>query len=213
VAGTHLKEETMNGTQRTLLALACCSPAVLGCAARESNPPPPAVAVSETSEPGSKSASALVTATATVVDIDQATRMVTLRKSDGELTTFRVDESARNLPQVRRGDEVTVTYYESLALRLEEKPGGKPSVEVTESSDRAALGEKPGGVIVRETKLTAAVTGVDRKKQTVTLKGPKGNSVTLKVEDPKQLQKVDVGEMVEATYREAVAVSVQKPTR
>jgi hypothetical protein len=35
----------------------------------------------------------------------------------------------------------------------------------------------------------------------------------LNVENPANLEGVDVGDMVEATYREALAISVEKPTK
>ena len=47
----------------------------------------------------------------------------------------------------------------------------------------------------------------------MTLEGPQGGEVTLKVQDPKRLEGVDRGELVEATYREAVIISVAKPTK
>ena len=55
---------------------------------------------------------------------------------------------------------------------------------------------------------------VDQKRQdlangTVTLKGPQGNSRTMKARDPKNLQKVQVGDLVDITYTEAVAVRVR----
>ena len=65
----------------------------------------------------------------------------------------------------------------------------------------------------RTTRLTARVMAVDKKKSTLTLEGPQGGEVTLKVQDPKRLEGVDRGELVEATYREAVIISVDKPTK
>ena len=196
---------------RSSLAVGLCALAAFACAKHETATSARSTAITESTGPGS--AAALVTATATVVDIDQATRMVTLQRADGEVVQFHVDESVRNLPQVRKGDQVTVAYYESLAIKLSKAEGGQPSVSVAEQLERAPLGDKPGGVLVRDVTLTAKVTAVDRKKQTVTLEGPQGNSVTLKVADPQYLDRAEVGHLVEATYREAVAISVQKPTK
>jgi hypothetical protein len=36
--------------------------------------------------------------------------------------------------------------------------------------------------------VTATITAVDRKAQTVTIKGPQGNTETIKVKDPKNLE-------------------------
>ena len=52
------------------------------------------------------------------------------------------------------------------------------------------------------------MTAVDPAKQAVTLKGPE-RTVTLKVQNPDQFKLVQVGDQVEATYTEAVAISVE----
>jgi len=126
----------------------------LGCAKREGTTAP----VAQSSGPGS--ASALVSTTATVEDVDQRTRMVTLRTADGEIVHFQGDESMRNLPQVRKGDQVTATYYESIALRLREAEGEQPRIAVSEQVERAPLGEKPAGMVVRNATLTAKVAAI-----------------------------------------------------
>jgi len=123
------------------------------------------------------------------------------------------DESMRNLPQVRKGDQVTATYYESIALRLREAEGEQPRIAVSEQVERAPLGEKPAGMVVRNATLTAKVAAIDRARETVTLEGPQGGKITLKVQDPANLERAHVGHLVEATYREAVSISVQTPTK
>jgi hypothetical protein len=41
--------------------------------------------------------------------------------------------------------------------------------------------------------------------------GPDGDSVTVTIRDPKKLENVKVGDLVEISYTEAVALSVEKP--
>jgi hypothetical protein len=55
----------------------------------------------------------------------------------------------------------------------------------------------------------AKVTGVDKKAKTITLKGPRGNVVTLDVQNPDHFKVVKVGDEVEVVYTEAVAISVE----
>jgi len=186
-----------------------CAIAALGCAKRETAATAPSTTVAQSTGPGS--ASAMVTTTATVEDVDQKSRVVTLRTAEGEIVHFKADESVRNLPQVKKGDEVTATYYEALAIRLRDAEGEQPRMTVSEQIERAPLGAKPAGMVVRDTTVTAKVTAVDKKKQTVTLEGPRGGRVTLDVDDPAKLEQAKVGHLVEATYREAVSISVQKP--
>ena len=153
----------------------------------------------------------LTVVTATVQRIDMATREVTLKGEDGKLETIKVGPEARNLGQVQVGDKVTAKYYEAVAIFVT-PPGGKPSVSETTEVERAALGQKPGGVITNVVEATANVEAVDLKKRTVTIKGPKGNVNTVKVGDHvKKLDQVKVGDQVVVRYTEAVAISVEKP--
>jgi len=194
-----------------LIAGTLCIAGALGCAKSREAAPAPSVAVTQSSGPGE--ASQAITATATVEDVDVKNRLVTLRTADSELSQIKVGEEVRNLPQIRKGDIVTATFYESIALSLRETPGGKPSVSVSEGMERAPLGSMPSGTAVRTTTLTAKVIAVDKKKQTVSLEGPQGGQVTLKVQDPSRLEGVDKGDLVEAVYREALVISVDKPTK
>ena len=63
----------------------------------------------------------------------------------------------------------------------------------------------PFGVIVTT---IADVAAVDAKTQTITLRGPR-RTVDLIVPDAKQFKRVAVGDQVQATYTEAVAISVE----
>jgi hypothetical protein len=62
-----------------------------------------------------------VTLTANAEAVVQATRVVTLKGPKGDAVAFRAT-TIRNLPQVQVGVEGSVSYHESLALRLL-KPG------------------------------------------------------------------------------------------
>ena len=67
----------------------------------------------------------------------------------------------------------------------------------------------PGGAVMTQDTIKAKVTAIGKKKESVTLVGPEGNSVTIKVKDPKKLNGVKVGDDVEITYTQALAVSVE----
>lgn len=155
-----------------------------------------------------KGVAEVVRVTATVESIDQATRTVTLKDSSGKLFAFVAGDDVRNLAQVKKGDVVTLDYAQALAVRLAKSASKTRERTVTEGVQRAALGQKPGGVAVREVKVIASVEAIDPKKQMVTLRGPE-HTVTMKVEDPAMLKGVKVGDMVEGVYTEAVAIKVE----
>ena len=63
--------------------------------------------------------------------------------------------------------------------------------------------------------LTAVITAIDRTTNRVTLRGPSGNDRVVQVRDPKNLENVQVGDMVYATYTESLGISVEEvaPTK
>jgi hypothetical protein len=165
----------------------------------------------ETAEPPSGTvAQNMVYVRATVVAVDQKKRLVTLRKADGGTDTIAVDEQVRNLPQVKKGDQVVVTYYEAVAYAVRRPGEATPGVTVAEGVARAKKGEKPAGVGVREVTVTATIEAIDKKKPSVTLKGPGGKVVTVVPRDPKNLERVAVGDLVDITYTEELAIAVEK---
>jgi len=71
-------------------------------------------------------------------------------------------------------------------------------------------GETPAGAVGREVVVTATITAIDRKAQTVTIKGPRGNTETIKVKDATNLTGVEAGDMAELTYTQALAVTLDR---
>jgi Cu/Ag efflux protein CusF len=153
----------------------------------------------------------VVKKTATVVSIDMTTREVALKGEDGKVFTVVVDQAAKNLDQVKPGDVVVAAYAEALAYEVNKSGAAAgPGAGTSTSLKTAKPGEKPAGVITQKTTLTATVTAIDPKAPSVTLKGPGGNAKTIKVKDAAKLQGVKVGDSVDITYTEAIAISVEK---
>lgn len=157
---------------------------------------------------GKLSLGRLTEITATVEAIDLAKRQVTLKGPKGNVVPVTVGDEVKNLAQVEVGDDVTVQYYQSLALSLAPADASMSLSEKTEAV-RAEPGEKPGAAAVRQVTVVAKVDAIDAKTSTVTLRGPKGNTADVEV-PAEALQKVKVGDLVQAVYSEALAVSVSK---
>lgn len=182
------------------------------CAANKPVPTPPAptVSVSSSQGQGTGSTEQVVTVTAAVQSIDAKKRMVTLKGPDGNLVTVKVRDEVQNLDQVKKGDLVTAAFYESIAYEVKKKGTVEPGVAEAADAARAPAGEKPAGLGAAAVTVVATISGIDKKTNTVTLKGPEGNTVNVKVKDPSRLEGVKVGDLVEITYTEAVAISVDK---
>jgi hypothetical protein len=146
--------------------------------------------------------------TATVTKVDQKTREVTLKGEDGQEYSFVASEDVKNLAQVQVGDVVNATYAEALVYEVK-KGGQAVDAATTMAGGRAEPGEKPSGAIARQTSVTVSIVAIDPAVPSVTFKGPKGNTRTIKVMHPEKLQGVSVGDTVEITYTEAVAIEVE----
>jgi hypothetical protein len=162
-----------------------------------------------TSEPGKAAAIRTVKLTAQVLAIDKATRTVTLKGPQGNVVDVVASADVRNFDQIKVGDFVVARYGESLTLELKKTKVSAGEPTVREDATRAKPGERPAVAGEREVTAIATVTAVDPKKSTITLKGPRGNVVTLNVRNPDQFKVVKKGDQVEVTYTEAIALSVE----
>ena len=134
---------------------------------------------------------------------------MTLKGPKGNIADLRVDERARNLEQVKPGDRVRLTYRVGVALALLKGGDGIREKVESESTARTAAGDKPGGAAMKTTTVVANVEEVNLQRQIVTLKGPEGKVVDVKVRDPKVLKEVKVGDQVAASVTESVVLRVR----
>jgi hypothetical protein len=172
----------------------------------------PALAQDPKAAPGKIGTSETVMVKATVESIDPAARTVTLKGPRGKTFTVSVDEKVQNLSGLKVGDEVVATYYEAVAFELK-KPG--EAVPKKTEKEVVAPGKGPGGsgMAGHQTTIVATIEAIHEAKGTVTLRGPGGKSVDVTARDPKNLKKVKVGDLVEITYTEALAVSIEPASK
>jgi Cu/Ag efflux protein CusF len=168
-----------------------------GCATQPAEPPSGIVREST------------VSSTSTVQKIDLTTREVTLSGADGKPFTIKCGPEVRNLPQLKVGDQVTATYYESVAYEVH-KPGAvEAGARAAVGAARAEPGEKPGAVAANVVQITATIEAIDKSVPSVTLRRADGQLLPIKVRYPERLEGVAVGDMVEITFTEAMAISVE----
>jgi len=148
-----------------------------------------------------------VTATATITAIDAATRTLTLKNDKGEEDSFTAGPQVTRFNQLKVGDKVRLTYAESLVLQLR-----KPGAASNAAGDALAAGRTPnapgGAVGVQQTR-TVTVKAVDAKAPSITVTTPDGRTITRKVMDAKNLTNVAVGDRIDITYTQAVALTVE----
>jgi ribosome maturation factor RimP len=150
----------------------------------------------------------LVTVRGTVEAIDKEKQTVTLKGPKRSLTV-RVRDP-KKLDAIKVGDPVVGKYYESLLIEVKKPGEATPGVTAQQATATSKPGEMPAGAIGQQVTVTATIVAVDKKAGTATIKGPEGNTVTVKARDPKNLDKVKAGDNVEITYTEALAISLDK---
>src|SRR5262249_2646640 len=140
-------------------------------------------------------------------------RTVSFTAPQGNVETITVGPEVKNLAQMKRGDHVVATYYQSVAFEVVKKSDAKLGATAVEGTGRAKEGTKPGAIDAREVTIVADIVSLDRKNQQAVLKGPKGETVTVDVQNPDNFDKVKVGDRVQITLTEAVAIDVHSATK
>ena len=147
-----------------------------------------------------------VTITATIEAIDQTNRIVTLKGPKGNLVDTYVDESYKRFNQLKVGDQVKAQYYESLAMSIRKPGDPAPAAGVKESV--TAREGAPGATAARQLTGSVTVTALDPTVPSISVKGPKGNVFSMRVQDPKRLEGVKVGDTIDVAYTQALLIAV-----
>ena len=150
----------------------------------------------------------VVVINATVEAVDKDKRTVTLKGSGGRTVTLKVGPNAKNFDQIKVGDKVKGKFLDSVALFVR-KAGTPPDAAEMQAVSVAPRGQKPKAMTVDTVEISAKVEKIDYKKRLVTLKGPEGNTRTIKV-DPrvKRLAEIKVGDDIVLRHTEAIAIEV-----
>ena len=152
--------------------------------------------------------SALVTVRGTVEAIDKEKQTVTLKGPKRTLTVQVRDP--KKLDAIKVGDPVVGKFYEALALEVKKAGTATPGVTAQTGAASSKPGETPAGAIGQQVTLTVTVVAIDKAAKTVTIKGAEGTTETVKARDPKNLDALKVGDLVEITYTRALAIALDK---
>ena len=156
----------------------------------------------------------LVEVTATVTAIDMPNRLVTIEGPEGNSAVIQVTEQVKNLPQVEIGDKVNIKYYLSAFVDVV-KAGADAELGTTAGAARlsAPSGEKPAGAIGVEVTRRAEVVFVDPYQKFISFRSPDRGLRKISLKNSPDLQhyltELKKGDIVEVTYTEAIAISLQ----
>jgi hypothetical protein len=158
------------------------------------------------------SASQSITISAVVEAIDLESRVVTVRKPNGEALTITASDEARNLDQLEVGDILTAEYTESVSIEVMANDGMEADAAEVSATVRTKKGEMPGFAAVDATVVTATVEEINLEMNTFKLKGPDGTVDEYVARNPENLKRAAVGDLVVMTVTESVAIMVEEQT-
>jgi Cu/Ag efflux protein CusF len=145
-----------------------------------------------------------LTAVMTIKAIDPATRSVTLRAESGDEDTFTVSPDVTRFSQLKVGDTITATYYESVVFQVR-----KPNAAAAATGAVAAGGrlkDAPGGVVGVQEAATVTVKAVDMNVPSITVVTTDGRTLTRKIAEKKNLEGVNPGDRIDITYTRGLVV-------
>lgn len=150
----------------------------------------------------------VIEVSAVITALDLKNRIVTLKGSAGNEFSVVVDPAVNGLANAKVGDTVSVKYYRALAFDFK-KGDGIRSMTVSTAADAGTKKTMPGVSSVNQVTTVSNIWALNAAAGTVTVRGPLGHFVEVALKDPKLLDGVKVGDQIQLTYTEAVAVAVQ----
>jgi Cu/Ag efflux protein CusF len=158
-------------------------------------------------QPVTKAAS--TTASATIQAIDQTRRTVTLRNEKGEEDTYSVSPAMARFNELKVGQKVRMTYYESMVFQVL-KPGQTANPASYDAALNRAKSALPAGSIATQEKTTVTVKAVDMAVPSITVTTADGRTITRKIDERKNLEGVKAGDRIDITYTQALLTAIEE---
>jgi len=154
----------------------------------------------------------LISMEGTVTEIVKETREVTLMGPKGELVTITAGDAVERFDEIAVDDVLTFEYWTYMMAEFREPTSeelAEPLVVIAEGG-KAPEGMDPAAVVGAIVKAVVTIEVLDRPFMIVTVKGPRGNFLTIEMEDQELITKLSIGQVIILTYAEAVVVSLNK---
>ena len=146
--------------------------------------------------------------TAVIDAIDMEARTVTLTGPLGNSRTLQARDDSTNIEKVKVGDQVDVRYIQNLTVQLWANDGMEPGAAAIGIQGTSEEGETPAAMEMISTVDTAVVEEINLEANTFKLRWPNGEVKEYVAQDPENLKKGEVGDLVSVTYTEAIALTL-----
>jgi Cu/Ag efflux protein CusF len=150
----------------------------------------------------------VITATATITQIDPATRAITLRDEKGLSDTFIAGPAVQRFNELKVGQKVKLTYYESVVFQVR-KPGEPADAAGYDAALARAKEGLPAGAVATRQNITVTVKSVDMNMPSITVTTEDGLVATRHIQNKAYLTGIKPGDRITITYTQALATSVE----
>jgi len=161
--------------------------------------------------PIARGEAAAIEAVFTVEAVNVEKRLVTLKGPEGNTGEFEVGDQVKRLAEIKVGDKLHAEYKVGAVAELREPTAEEKSAPALEvhAGERGAPEAPPAGAIARAVRVVTTIDALDKASQSVTVKGPEGNTVTVHAEDPTVFDHLAVGQSIVVTFAESLALTVE----
>lgn len=148
----------------------------------------------------------------TITAIDAESRQVTVMGQEGNLATLTAGDEVERFGELAVGDIIKLEFWSYIRAEFRaptEAELAEPLVLIAEEG-KTELDSPPGAAIGALVQAIVTIEVINRPYMNVVVRGPRGNYVTIPVEDPSLLEELQIGQVVVLTYGEAMALYIEK---
>jgi len=138
--------------------------------------------------------------------IDNATRSLILRVADNSYQSVFVGPDVKIFNELKPGDNVTVRVQESVVVAM--RPNTRPSVIADTTA--AAKKESASSDVMQQLKAVVTIESVDPSTSMIVYKTGDNRRVMRAVADPKLLEGLKAGDVIEISYTRERAIEVER---
>jgi len=153
-------------------------------------------------------ASEVVVVSGRVERIDAFSRGLTLKSADGLEHVVYVGPELAVFSEIKTGDNVVVRIVESVIV--EARPGARTTGVLDTTAAAKKEPEAAQGDVLQQLKAVVTIVSVDLPTQMVVYKGADNRQVQRQVRDPRLLDGLKAGDVIEITFTRERAIDLQR---
>ena len=138
--------------------------------------------------------------------IDNATRSLILRVGENQYQSVFVGPEVKIFNELKAGDNVSIRVQESVVVAA--RPNTRPTV-LTDTT-AAAKKENPSSDVTQQLKAVVTIESVDAATSMIVYKTGDNRRVMRTVADPKLLEGLKAGDVIEISYTRERAIEVER---